>query len=95
MPVILFNRYSCDPNVNAVCSDNIQGARQVADLFIRTGHRRMAYVAGVTNSSTNNDREKGFFERLEEHGVRDCLREQGDFFYRKSAVKPLALAMGI
>lgn len=82
IPVILFNRYAHNTSANAVCSDNVEGGRQVANLLLDTGHERIAYIAGLSTASTNNDREKGFTDRLRERGVVDWLREGGDFYYQ-------------
>lgn len=81
VPVILFNRYAHNTNASAICSDNVEGGRQVANLLLDRGHQRIAYIAGHSTASTNNDREKGFADRLRERGVADWLREEGDFLY--------------
>jgi DNA-binding LacI/PurR family transcriptional regulator len=64
---------------NAVCCDNVGGARLVADALLAAGHRRIAYIAGEEGSSTNRDREQGFTERLQERDqnlwVRECAGE--------------------
>jgi DNA-binding LacI/PurR family transcriptional regulator len=78
-PVILFNRYIPGSKASAVCCDNVMGGRMVADLLVDTGHKRIAYVAGRANTSTNVDREKGFGMRLRECGVKEWLREQGEY----------------
>ena len=80
-PVILFNRYVPGTNVSAVCCDNLAGGRLVADLLLDAGHRRLAYVAGKQNTSTNLDRQTGFAERLKERGCDDWLYEQGAYTY--------------
>ncbi|GAB4515163.1 MAG: LacI family DNA-binding transcriptional regulator [Anaerolineae bacterium] len=82
IPVILFNRYVRQSRANAVCTDNVEGGRQIANLLLDTGHQRLAYIAGQTDASTNLDREKGFIDRLNERAVVDIRREQGDFFYQ-------------
>lgn len=82
IPVVLFNRYILNSNANAVCTDNVEGGRQVANLLLDTGHQKLAYIAGQPNASTNTDREKGFTDRLRERGVTSWLREQGDFTYQ-------------
>ena len=75
LPVILFNRYVLGANVNAVCCDNVEGGRLVANLLLDAGHHHLAFVAGREESSTNIDREKGFSDRLSERGVSRWLRE--------------------
>ncbi|NWG75962.1 MAG: LacI family DNA-binding transcriptional regulator [Rubrivivax sp.] len=85
-PVVLFNRYSLDSNVNAVCCDSVRGARLVADALIDAGHQRFAYIAGEAGSSTNQDRERGFTARLRERGHALALSEQGDYSYESGIV---------
>jgi DNA-binding LacI/PurR family transcriptional regulator len=80
-PVVLFNRYSLDSDVNAVCCDSVRGGRLVADALVDAGHRRFAYLAGEAGSSTNQDRERGFVSRLRERGHELALSEQGDYSY--------------
>ncbi|MEM7128074.1 MAG: LacI family DNA-binding transcriptional regulator [Chloroflexota bacterium] len=75
-PVLLFNRTSPDTPVHTVCTDNLHGGQLAADLFVDTGHRRMAYVSGPANTSTSREREAGFVQQLVK---RDCplvLREE-------------------
>jgi len=81
MPVILFNRSSPGSAASAVCCDNVEGGRLAANLLLDAGHRRLAYIAGSANSSTNRDREKGFVDRLWERGVTALDRERGDYTY--------------
>ncbi len=80
-PVILFNRNVPGGGASAVCCDNVEGGRLVANLLLDAGHRRLAYIAGSANSSTNRDREKGFTDRLYERGIVGTLREQGRYSY--------------
>ena len=68
-PVVLFNRMTHQAAneqhpVSAVTSDNEMGGRLVARHLVGGGHRRMAYIAGAEDSSTNADRERGFCDEL-------------------------------
>jgi len=85
-PVVLFNRYAVETNVNAVCCDSVNGGRMVADALLDAGHQRLAYIAGEEGSSTNRDREKGYTERLQERGHTLYLRESGDYSYESGVV---------
>ena len=69
VPVILFNRYVDEPGTFAVVCDNASGGRMAADALIGAGCERLAFVGGTPNSSTNQDRKRGFVERLAERGV--------------------------
>ena len=80
-PLLLFNRYVQDASVSAVVCDNLAGARLVADALLDAGHRRIAFIAGKTNTSTNMDREHGFVQRLRERGYETVLREQAEYTY--------------
>jgi DNA-binding LacI/PurR family transcriptional regulator len=80
-PVILFNRALKAPNVSAVCADNIAGGRLVADVLLDSGHQRLAFIAGIQNTSTSQDRERGFSERLAQQGYMNCQRAQGHYTY--------------
>jgi len=80
-PVVLFNRYIFGANVSAVCCDNVEGGRMIANLLLDAGHRSLAYIAGNADTSTNIDREKGFMDRLHERGVTEVVRAQGVYSY--------------
>ena len=82
-PVILFNREVELDQVSAICIDNEDGGRQIANLFLENQHRRYAYIAGIESTQTNQLREKGFMDRLLESGIdaNMILREQGDYSY--------------
>jgi DNA-binding LacI/PurR family transcriptional regulator len=81
IPVILFNRNVLDSEASVVCCDNVEGGRLAANVLLDTGHRRPAYIAGPVNTSTNVEREKGFFDRLRERGVTAPQRVQADYTY--------------
>jgi DNA-binding LacI/PurR family transcriptional regulator len=80
-PVVLFNRYSIETNVNAVCCDSVGAGRMVADALVDAGHTRYAFIAGEENASTSRDRERGFAERLRERGHELAMRDVGNFTY--------------
>ncbi len=81
IPVVLFNRYVPESGASAVSCDNLNGGRMVADLLLDAGHTRLAYIAGREDTSTNQDRRRGFLERLAERGIEHCQQEHGHFTY--------------
>jgi len=81
-PIILFNRSTKNPYVSAVCADNIAGGRLAADVLLDTGHERLAFIAGLQNTSTSQDREQGFIERLQEREYGNWNRIQGRYTYK-------------
>ncbi len=91
MKVILFNRYSKDSAVSAVCCDNLLGGQTVADYLIDAGFQRLAYIAGNKNTSTNIDRHLGFGNRLRERGIPHFLHKQGTYAYQSGYDVALSL----
>ncbi len=92
IPVVLFNRTSrTSENTSSVTTDNVQGALLVGRYLARTGHRRVAYIAGLEDTSTNQERERGFREGLAEYGQRVFARAVGnyDFEEAKTATRQL------
>lgn len=69
IPIVLFNRSQDDPRLSAVTSDNLAGGRLAANFLVAGGHRKIAHIAGLQNSSTGRDRAQGFTEALLEHGM--------------------------
>jgi DNA-binding LacI/PurR family transcriptional regulator len=68
-PVIFFNRRVMDAHSFAVTCDNVGGGRDVADHLIDRGHRRLAFIAGRPDASTNVDRWQGFSDRCLQRGL--------------------------
>ena len=79
IPVVLFNRNQDDERLSAVTSDNISGARKVADFLVAGGHKTFGYIAGREGSSTQRDREAGFCDGLRNAGFELCAREVGNY----------------
>lgn len=78
IPVVLFNRYVQSSPASSVTSDNIEGGRILAKFLVDGGHERIAFISGQENSSTNRDREAGFYKGLAECGVTAWGRAVGD-----------------
>lgn len=85
IPVVMLNRYVATSPASSVTSDNIEGGRMIADFLVRGGHQRIAYIAGVEDSSTNRDREAGFYRGLAEHGVTAFGRGVGGYTFEGAA----------
>jgi LacI family transcriptional regulator len=77
IPVLLFNRMSDVASVSAVTGENRRGGRMVGELLAACGHERIAYIAGIDDSSTSRDRERGFVVGLAAGGARLFAREAG------------------
>lgn len=77
-PAVLINRTVPDAGVTTVSCDNEGGARAIADYLLSGGHRRLAYVSGKPDTSTNVERERGFRGRLQQLGVALSAQVAGD-----------------
>jgi len=74
VPTVLLNRDAEAPLVDHILADHEGGAAQVADLLIRLGHTRVAFIGGPANTSTSRGREVGFRVALERRG---CVLPSG------------------
>ncbi len=85
IPVVLLNRYVPSSPASSVTSDNAEGGRLVAKLLVDTGHKRIAFIAGHEDSSTNKDRESGFLEGLQIAGQQLWARAVGNYTFDGAA----------
>ncbi|WP_233236935.1 LacI family DNA-binding transcriptional regulator [Bordetella sp. LUAb4] len=81
VPVVQFNRISMLGGLarhasSSVTSDNHAGGALAARLLVQRGYRRFGFLAGLKDSSTSIERERGF---------RDALRELGHELHRREA----------
>jgi DNA-binding LacI/PurR family transcriptional regulator len=85
IPVLLFNRTSRGASVSSVTGENLRGGRLIAAFLAAGGHRRPGFIAGIENSSTSRDRERGFTGWLAENGEPPPLREVGLYRFDAAA----------
>jgi DNA-binding LacI/PurR family transcriptional regulator len=85
IPVVLFNRYVPSSPASSVTSDNIEGGRLLAQFLAKGGHKRIAFIAGSEDSSTNRDREAGFYRGLAESGQTVWARTVGNYSFEGAA----------
>jgi DNA-binding LacI/PurR family transcriptional regulator len=84
VPIVLLNRFMPGFDVSMVACDNYAGGRRVADLLVRTGRRRIAFMAGRSEIPSSADRERGLREGLRDDGQDVFARESGGFVYEKA-----------
>lgn len=70
IPVVMYNRDQLRLNLPAVVSANYQGAHAATRLLIRTGHTRIAHIAGWQQATTGIERAKGFSDAMAEAGLK-------------------------
>ena len=85
VPVVMFNRVAPVPGVHTVASDNVAGGRFAARALIDGGFKRIGFIAGLEDSSTNRDREEGFRDELRRHGRRVFARAIGHYNFEQAA----------
>lgn len=85
IPVVLFNRTVPGSPANSVTSDNRSGGRLVGEYLASTGHRRIAFIAGSPDSSTNTERHAGFIEALTEHRLTCFAYAEGNYQFEGAA----------
>ena len=97
IPVVLFNRVMAAhaangvQSVSSVRSDNEAGGRALAEFLVAGGHRRIAYIAGNEESSTNLERERGFREGLAESDLHIWARATGNYDFAQARQAALSL----
>lgn len=94
VPVVLINRTTRGAGIESVTGDNLAGGRAIAEFLVAGGHERFAFVAGLANSSTNRDRERGFREGLAAHGVKRIERAVGNYDFEQASKAADALFAG-
>jgi len=85
-PVVLVNRYLRHDVVSSVSGDNIGGGAAVADLLVRTGHQRVAYLAGLDDTSSSRDRGRGLKDQLARQRVALYAEDVGQYEREPGAV---------
>jgi DNA-binding LacI/PurR family transcriptional regulator len=90
-PVVLINRTIRSAAVDTVSCDNFSGGKLLADVLLDTGHRRLAFVAGLEGASTSIERERGFRQRVVARTGIEPLRANGDFTHEGGVEAALTL----
>ncbi|MCB8888135.1 LacI family DNA-binding transcriptional regulator [Vreelandella malpeensis] len=91
IPVALINRTVTFEGVSQVASDNHRGGYWAGEWLIARGYERIAFVAGVAQSSTSNERREGFLAALADHGHHCWAEESGD--YQRTAAQAATRAL--
>ncbi|MET0747867.1 MAG: substrate-binding domain-containing protein [Rhizobium sp.] len=89
--VILLNRIQRDARINAVACDNYAGGRDIAHYLLARGRRKIGFIGGLADTSTNFERARGFRERMHEEGRQIHVEADGAFDYRIAYAAAVAL----
>lgn len=104
-PLVLYNRYLLEKPVNAVCCDQLDGARFLVTRLAAAGHVRFAIISGPADSVVGLERTRGAVERLRELKLPAPTLVSGEYDYasgsqgmrdivRKSGSAPDAVVCG-
>ncbi|MHB8581327.1 MAG: LacI family DNA-binding transcriptional regulator [Ignavibacteriaceae bacterium] len=69
IPLVLLDRCFDDIKTNSVVVDNYLGAYNAIEHLVKYGHTRIAIIQGLLNTSTNNERVKGYKDILTKYGI--------------------------
>lgn len=91
IPVVMFNRATDGTSTDSVTSDNSRAGQLIGSHLITSGHKRIAYISGREDSSTNRDREHGLREALQYAGMTLFTKANGN--YEQSQASSAAITM--
>ncbi|MAY70801.1 MAG: LacI family transcriptional regulator [Halomonas sp.] len=80
IPVVIINRTVDYAGISQVACDNFQGGYWAGRHLVSLGHRRIAYLSGLVDSSTDIQRRAGFVEGLASMGA--ALHDSGIGHYQ-------------
>lgn len=69
IPLVLLDRYFPSLHVSYVTSDNYKGALEAVSLIIENGHKRIACIQGLRNTSPNRDRLRGYIDAHKKYNI--------------------------
>lgn len=78
---VLIGRYRHDESICSVDNDNVHAGRQVAEMLLSGGRRRIAYIGGPEGVNVSEDRLAGYRQALAAAGLEadPFLVRRGDF----------------
>jgi DNA-binding LacI/PurR family transcriptional regulator len=85
VPVVFFNRYLRDKAVNAVCCDQVDGARALVTRLYSAGHRHFGIISGPEDSVVGEERLRASLEKLAELGIDHVPVVRGNYDYQSGA----------
>ena len=69
VPLVLFDRYVDEIDVDAVSSDNRLGAYRATERFLDAGFPSIDYITGPIDNTVLRDRQTGYITAMEERGL--------------------------
>jgi DNA-binding LacI/PurR family transcriptional regulator len=69
IPLVFFDRFCEDIEADKVVVDDYNGATQAVHHLVQCGYRRIAHLAGSTNTSIGRERCRGYVDELKRNGI--------------------------
>jgi len=69
IPVIIVDRYFPSLDLSCVVSDNYHGSMLAVNHLIENGHRKIAFIQGLINTSVNQERLKGYLDAHKKNNI--------------------------
>lgn len=80
LPVILIDRYFESSKLSYVATNNYQGGADGTRHLLAAGHRKIACIQGVRDSTPNAERVRGYMDSMREAGLGDMIEVVGNEF---------------
>lgn len=81
MVVVLFNRYTKKGDYSAIYCDNYNAGFEIGKYLLKTKHRNLAFISGPYDTSTSNERQKGFQDAIMRENNAQFHLENGNYTY--------------
>ncbi len=91
VPLLLYGTTEGAPGTECFCCKNEKAGHLVGRFLIRTGHKRIAYLAKIKDTNANVTRKKGLVDELSIANMELYAEERGDITYEKSKSAGLRL----
>lgn len=91
--VVVLDRRISENETNLVCSDSENGARELTELLIKLGHKKIAIITGPDNVSTSTDRVAGYRSALQYTGISEYEQVYYGGFNQQTGYESTRIAM--
>lgn len=69
IPLVIMDRQLPELNCSSVITDNYNGALEAVEYLIELGHKNIACIQGLINSTVNRERVKGYQDALKRQNI--------------------------
>lgn len=73
IPVVAFDRTVADERADAVVADNVGGVRTATEHLLAAGHRRVGFIAGLSEVETGAERLEGYTAAMDAAGLEPII----------------------